>query len=160
MHPTRFFRMPQSILNPKEPGVDGRSAESLRIDLPTGKVRLLASATATESRVPVQTGGLQLVPSSGAERLLQDSEIAQLISLARQVGTWFGGSGPAGGRRSEVVDIEFGFQSGRLILFQIRPFVDKNPATGKVYSMGRVIPAEARKQSPVALMQRPLAGVP
>lgn len=106
-------------------GVEGQSAESLLINLDSSQVRLLASATATKKRVLLPSGGSELIAASGAGQVLDAGEIRQLITLARQLPERFSmrsGTGDMTG----IADVEFGFLEGRLILFQIRPFVDKN----------------------------------
>jgi phosphoenolpyruvate synthase/pyruvate phosphate dikinase len=103
-------------------GVAGQSAESLRIDLHTGEVRLLASATAATKRVLLNTGGSKLVPASGAVRVLDSKEIASLLELESKITDWFSAVAETGSEPSSA-DVEFGFKDGRLVLFQIRPFV-------------------------------------
>jgi hypothetical protein len=112
--------------------VDGQAAESLRIALDGSGVRVLATATAPWRRVPNPAGGLELLPSSGSDVVLQRSEIEKLIDFARHLPDKFpairddeGNSAPA--------DVEFGFLNGDLRLFQIRPFLDSKMAKGISY---------------------------
>jgi hypothetical protein len=103
--------------------VDGQAAESLRIHLGSGTVRLLAQATAPRRRVPNLQGGIDEVPVSGADRVLVADEIAQLIQLAQDLPTRFPTLTDAAGNPAPA-DIEFGFLQGTLRLFQIRPFLE------------------------------------
>ena len=107
-------------------GVDGQSAETLVIDPDSGRVRLLFSATAPAKRVLPETGGSELRRTSGRERVLTQQDIRALIRLVDKLPDWFG--------KSDVVaDVEFGFADNRLVLFQIRPFVDNNAARNHAY---------------------------
>jgi hypothetical protein len=112
--------------------VDGQAAESLRIDKATGEVRVLATATAPLRRVPDPAGGLDYLPASGSDTVLQPEEISRLIELADSLPERFppivddqGNPAPA--------DIEFGFVDGRLQLFQLRPFLESRNARGSQY---------------------------
>ncbi len=112
--------------------VDGQSAESLRIELASGRVRLLAQASASIRRQVAPAGGVVKLPASGAEAVLQDAEIAQLIAFARALPEQFPAIVDAAGEPAPA-DVEFGFQDGRLRLFQIRPFLDNPAARGNQY---------------------------
>ena len=103
--------------------VDGQSAESLRIDTRDGSVRLLASATAVRRRVPAAAGGVDELPVSGAQAVLQADEIAQLIRFAKELPTRFPPITDDEGKPAPA-DVEFGFLDGRLKLFQVRPFLE------------------------------------
>ena len=112
--------------------VDGQSAESLRIDTRNGSVRVLAMATATWRRIPAASGGIEKLPVSGDEAVLQPDEIKQLIRFANELPQRFppitddqGNPAPA--------DIEFGFLDGKLQLFQLRPFLESRKARGSTY---------------------------
>ncbi len=112
--------------------VDGQAAESLRIDLETGDVRVLATATAPTRRVPAANGGLDFLKSSGSDTVLQPDEIRQVIDFVKSLPKRFppivddqGNSAPA--------DVEFGFLNGKLQLFQLRPFLDSRVAKGSRY---------------------------
>jgi phosphoenolpyruvate synthase/pyruvate phosphate dikinase len=103
--------------------VEGQAAESLRIHLSSGQVRLLAQATSpTQYRLKPQ-GGLDKIAASGTEQILQEDEITQLIQLAREVPNRFSMLKDAAGHPAPA-DIEFGFLKGQLKLFQIRPFLE------------------------------------
>jgi hypothetical protein len=112
--------------------VDGQSAESLRINTRDGSVRVLAMATAAWRRNPAASGGVDKLPVSGSDSVLQPGEIKQLIEFAKELPTRFpaitddqGNSAPA--------DIEFGFLDGKLHLFQLRPFLESRKARGSEY---------------------------
>ncbi|MCG6898717.1 MAG: hypothetical protein LJE75_01810 [Gammaproteobacteria bacterium] len=112
--------------------VDGQSAESLRIDTRNGSVRVLAMATAPWRRIPAASGGIEKLPVSGDEAVLQPDEIKQLIRFANELPQRFppitddqGNPAPA--------DIEFGFLDGKLQLFQLRPFLESRKARGSTY---------------------------
>jgi hypothetical protein len=108
-------------------GVEGQAAESLLIRRSDGQVRLLGSATAPFKRVLRDRGGSELVLTSGAQRLLTDDEIRQLRKFVDQLPGWFVNL-PPDERAEAVADVEFGFVDGKLILFQIRPFVQSKGA--------------------------------
>jgi hypothetical protein len=112
--------------------VDGQAAESLRIPLDGSPVRVLATATAPWRRVPDPAGGLEFLPASGSDTVLQPGEITQLIDFAQNLPEKFppitddeGNPAPA--------DVEFGFIDGQLRLFQLRPFLDSKTARGSGY---------------------------
>lgn len=112
--------------------VDGQAAESLRIPVDGSRIKVLATATAPTRRVLLPEGGVQVVPASGSDTVLQAGEIAQLIDFSRRLPATFppivnelGQAAPA--------DVEFGFLNGELHLFQIRPFLDNPAARGSEY---------------------------
>ena len=112
--------------------VDGQAAESLRINLETGDVRVLATATAPTRRVPDPDGGLQFLRASGSTTVLEPGEIQQVIEFAKSLPEQFppieddqGNPAPA--------DVEFGFLGGRLQLFQLRPFLESRSTRGSGY---------------------------
>jgi len=112
--------------------VDGQAAESLRIPLDGSRVSVLATATAPWRRVPNPLGGLQYLPSSGSDWVLQSDEINQLIGFARQLPENFPPITDDEGQPAPA-DVEFGFVNGELKLFQIRPFLDSKQARGITY---------------------------
>ena len=112
--------------------VDGQSSESLRINTRDGSVRVLAMATAPWRRNPSAGGGVDKLPVSGDESVLQPDEIGQLIQFTKELPQRFpaitddlGNPAPA--------DIEFGFLDGKLHLFQLRPFLESRKARGSEY---------------------------
>jgi hypothetical protein len=112
--------------------VDGQAAESLRIELSSGESRYLAPATAPYRRALAAEGGLQTIRATGADALLSDDEVDQLVSLARDVDRRFPGLVRADGSRAPA-DVEFAFRDERLALLQIRPFVDSVRARSDHY---------------------------
>ncbi len=112
--------------------VDGQSAESLRIDTRDGSVRLLASATAVWQHMPSASGGVDKLPVSGDQSVLQADEIKQLIRLAKELPDRFPPITDDAGNRAPA-DIEFGFLDGRLQLFQLRPFLESSDSRGAGY---------------------------
>jgi len=99
-------------------GVDGLSAESVRIDRVSAEIDFLASATADIKRILLPQGGSELVPASGAARQLNQQNIRDLIDFSAQVGGWFSDDPNA------IADVEFGFKNNKFVLFQIRPLVE------------------------------------
>ncbi len=134
--------------------VDGQAAESLLVGTDTGVVRFLAQATAPRQRVLAPAGGLANVPASGAQAVLKEGEIAQLIRLAREVPSRFPSLG-SDGRDPAPADIEFAFRSGRLTLLQIRPFVENKNAQRSQYLTQLDAAARARGSQTVSLDGRP-----
>jgi hypothetical protein len=112
--------------------VDGQSAESLRIDTRDGSVQVLAMATAPWRRNPVPGGGIEKVPASGRDTVLQSDEIQQLIRFARELPERFPPITDDAGIPAPA-DIEFGFRDGRLQLFQLRPFLESRQARSSGY---------------------------
>jgi hypothetical protein len=134
--------------------VDGQAAESLRIPLDGSSVRVLATATDPWRRLPDPNGGLELLPSSGSDTVLQPLEIDQVIDFAQHLPDKFppitddeGNSAPA--------DVEFGFVNGELRLFQLRPFLDSKMARG----IGYLHQMEARLKN-TSLIEVDMNGVP
>ena len=107
--------------------VEGQAAEEIRVERATGKVRLMAQATAPDQRRLVAGGGIETVRASGRERVLSESEIEQLRDFAAEIERRFPIARDESGRKM-AIDIEFGFASGKLILFQLRPFVESRRA--------------------------------
>jgi hypothetical protein len=103
--------------------VDGQAAESLRINVKTGDVRMLAQATATWRRVLKSDGGVDKELVAEAETVLKANEIEQLINLAQDLPQRWPYILDADGNPIEA-DIEFGFVDSKLQLFQIRPFLE------------------------------------
>jgi hypothetical protein len=107
--------------------VEGQATESLLINAHSGEVRLMAQATAPDRAVLSASGGVDHVPASAPEVLLQPGEIEQLIALAADVSQRFTSLEGA------PADIEFAFKDGRLALLQIRPFVESRRAQQSKY---------------------------
>jgi hypothetical protein len=134
--------------------VAGQAAEELRVEQASGRVRLLAEATAPTKRSLRPEGGLAEVLASGSERILERSEIDRLVALARDLPERMPSLHDDQGR-SLPADVEFGFLDGKLVLFQIRPLVD-SPATRRnafLAAMDRSI--LGRADLPIDLAQVP-----
>ena len=101
-------------------GVDGLSAETLRIDTQTAKVDWMASATAPYKKVISKTGGVDEIPASGQARSLTDSDIQAILEFTKSIDNWNQEHDGA------AADVEFGFLNGEFALFQIRPLVDSD----------------------------------
>ena len=113
--------------------VDGQAAESLRIDTRDGSVRVLATATAPWRRRLAASGGIEKLPVSGSDTVLQPAEIQRLIVFARdELPKRFPPITDDAGRPA-AADVEFGFVDGQLRLFQIRPFLESRSARGNAY---------------------------
>ena len=112
--------------------VDGQAAESLRIHVKTGDVRMLAQATAPWRRVLKSSGGVDKELVEGSETVLKPDEIRQLIDLAQDLPQRFPSIVDAAGNPAPA-DIEFGFVSSELQLFQIRPFLESVQARSNEY---------------------------
>ncbi len=113
-------------------GVEGEAAESLRVSMKDGGVRLLAQATAPTRTVAKAGGGVEKLPVSGDDSVLKPDEIKQLVTLARELPKRFPLIKDADGNPSPA-DVEFGFVDGKLRLFQIRPFLESRQARGSEY---------------------------
>jgi hypothetical protein len=107
--------------------VSGQTAEELRIDPVRGKVLLLAHATEPLKSVLQSGGGMARVPASGTEAVLSRAEIGHLMELAAVLPQRFPLIRDAQGRPAPA-DVEFGFVQGRLVLFQVRPFLESTRA--------------------------------
>ncbi|MGE5258717.1 MAG: PEP/pyruvate-binding domain-containing protein [Hyphomicrobiales bacterium] len=112
--------------------VSGQTAEELRIDPGRGKTLLLAQATEPLKVVLQREGGIARVPASGTEAVLSAAEIGQLIDLAAALPQRFPLIQNAQGRPAPA-DVEFGFVQSRLVLFQIRPFLESAKARQNIF---------------------------
>ncbi|MEH6635755.1 MAG: PEP/pyruvate-binding domain-containing protein [Halioglobus sp.] len=112
--------------------VDGQAAESLRIPLDGGPVKVLATATAPWRRILTADGGIKEIPTSGTDEVLTAAEIAQVIDFARSLPQRFPPITDDAGHLTPA-DVEFGFLDGRLRLFQLRPFLDSASVAGNAY---------------------------
>jgi hypothetical protein len=134
--------------------VDGQSAESLRIHVPGGNVRLMAQASAPVRPQLSARGGIVMLPASGADQVLKDDEIRQLIRLAQQILERFPATLDASGRPLPK-DIEFGFADGELRLFQIRPLADDTRTRDNDFLRGMDPETDALRGVRVALDAMP-----
>ena len=134
--------------------VDGQAAESLRIPVEGGLVRVLAPATAPWRRVLAEGGGIERLPSSGTDAVLTPADIDKLRAFARSLPERFppitddsGTSAPA--------DVEFGFLDGELRLFQLRPFLDSASVARNSYLQQMDSRATRNPNKTVDLQGRP-----
>ena len=107
-------------------GVEGQSAETILVHRGTRAVRLQSSATAPLKRVLLSQGGSELVHVEGSDRLLSDADVQVLVDLSADIDIWF--INREDGSR-QIADVEFGFIEDKLVLFQIRPFVENKAAS-------------------------------
>ena len=117
--------------------VSGELSESLQVSM-NGKHRLLAQAKAPyrqELRMH-GVGGVDAVPTSGSEYVLNEYEIARLKELVLELERRFEPQVDSRGRPMPW-DVEFGFLHGRLVLFQIRPLAS-DPATRSSYGLAEL----------------------
>jgi phosphoenolpyruvate synthase/pyruvate phosphate dikinase len=103
--------------------VAGQTAEELKINIQSGEVRLMAQATEPYKRVLLKEGGVSKVAASGSEAVLDQSEINLLLEFAKTLPDRFPKLRESHGRLVPA-DIEFGFYQKKLVLFQIRPFLE------------------------------------
>jgi hypothetical protein len=99
--------------------VDGGVAESLLLG-PDGSQRLLQQCRATYRKVCRADGGFENIPAVGADVLLTPGDVAQLRAVVAEVNRKYPPALSASGSKLPW-DIEFGFEGGKLWLFQIRP---------------------------------------
>jgi hypothetical protein len=112
--------------------VDGQAAESLRINVKTGDVRMLAQATAPWRRVLKSNGGVDKELVDNPQAVLEPNEIRQLIRLAQDLPQRYPSLLDTAGNPAPA-DIEFGFVGSKLQLFQIRPFLESVQARSNEY---------------------------
>lgn len=112
--------------------VDGQASESLLVDLRTGESRFLAQATAPTRAVLANSGGVSRVPASGTVAVLRPAETSQLVRLARSLPVRFPSISNEDGTPMPA-DVEFAFMKGKLVLLQIRPFVESDRARSASY---------------------------
>ncbi len=134
--------------------VDGQSAESLRIDTRDGSVRVLAMATAPWRRNPNPAGGVDKLPVSGSDTVLQPDEIRQLITFAKELPDTFPPITDDDGNPAPA-DIEFGFLDGKLHLFQLRPFLESRHARGSSYLNKMDQSLQGNMNNPVNMQEVP-----
>jgi hypothetical protein len=100
--------------------VDGTPAETL-LWSPEG-VELITLFKSPWKTALLPGGGAKIVPSSGRETVLEADELRELIAVGREIAERFEPArDPAG--KPRPWDIEFGFNRGKLWLFQSRPFI-------------------------------------
>jgi len=104
-------------------GVDGQSAEMLLVSSDRVAAKLFSSATAPYRRVLLAQGGSELRRARAPERLITAANVKTLNAFVENLNSWFIEEG-----KPVVADVEFGFIEDKLVLFQIRPFVENNSA--------------------------------
>ncbi len=107
--------------------VSGQTAEELRVNLKSGRVRLMAHAAEPYKRIILPEGGMAKITASGTEAVLNPKDIDLLIDFARSVPDRFPRFKDTDGHPVPA-DIEFGFYQNKLVLFQIRPFLESSRA--------------------------------
>jgi phosphohistidine swiveling domain-containing protein len=112
--------------------VSGQTSEELKINIQSGRIRLLAQATDPYKKVLSSEGGVARVSASGTPALLSEEEIRRLMDFARSVPERFPKLKNAQGQPVPA-DIEFGFYRNRLMLFQIRPFLESVTARQNLF---------------------------
>ena len=112
--------------------VAGQTSEEVRINLSDGNVRLMSQASDPYKTTILKEGGMAKVPASGTDAVLSPENIDSLMKFAQ--------TGPKQfpmlkNSRDETVpaDIEFGFYKEKLVLFQIRPFLESTRARQNLY---------------------------
>jgi phosphohistidine swiveling domain-containing protein len=113
-------------------GVDGEASEALHIEADDGKAKLFASATAREMRVLPVTGGAKMIAAAAPDAVLTQDEIDKLAKFARRLPKEYVELHDDEGHATPA-DIEFGFVKGRLMLQQIRPFLQNRSASRQTY---------------------------
>ncbi len=112
--------------------VSGQTAEELRVNLKSGRVRLMAHATEPSKRVILPQGGMAKIAASGTDAVLSRNDIELLINFAESVPDRFPRFKDSAGRPVPA-DIEFGFYKNKLVLFQIRPFLESSRARQSLF---------------------------
>jgi hypothetical protein len=95
----------------------------------------MAQASETFQSVILKKGGIARVPASGSDAVLSPENIQALIKFSATVADRFPMLKNAMGKPVPA-DIEFGFHRDRLVLFQIRPFLESSRARQNMYLNG------------------------
>ena len=112
--------------------VSGQTAEELRVNLQSGRVRLMAHATEPTKRIILSEGGMRKIAASGTDAVLNPGDIDLLIRFAESVPDRFPRFKDTAGHPVPA-DIEFGFYQNNLVLFQIRPFLESSRARQSLF---------------------------
>ena len=83
-------------------------------------------------RVLLKEGGSRMSGAAAPDQLLLPEELTQLVNLAKTLPGKYPQLADAQGRPAPA-DIEFGFLDGKLMLFQIRPFLQNQSAMRNQY---------------------------
>ncbi len=112
--------------------VNNQKAETLLVHRPTASIRLLSEASTTRKRVANPEGGMQDVYTDRSEQILTPDEITVLYRFVNQLPEKLEDL-PEVQDEDGVADIEFGFLNGKMVLFQIRPFLESRKAKESNY---------------------------
>ena len=115
--------------------VSGQTAEELRVNLNSARVRLMAHATEPTKRIILSEGGMSKIAASGTDAVLNPRDIDLLIRFAESVPDRFPRFKDTAGHPVPA-DIEFGFYKDKLVLFQIRPFLESSRARQSLFLNG------------------------
>lgn len=120
--------------------VEGQMAETLTIAL-TGVATLLNPAREPTFAVLPPEGGVKRVAATFEEPILAPSDRRSVRRMAGEIRTRLAQEGMAGPH-----DVELGFLDGKVMLFQVRPFVENRNAARTAYlnGMDRRIDPRAR----------------
>ena len=138
-------------------GVDGEASETLRVDRDNAKAQLLSSATARRQRQLLASGGVSLLRAPAPERVLSDKEVELLAEFAREVPRAYPELHDDQGKTTPA-DVEFGFVAGKLMLQQIRPFLQNRAAASQGHLAKMDQGLRERDGKRVPLDERPEAG--
>ena len=94
------------------------------------------------------------MPSSGADHVLREAEIAALVDFARSLPQRFPPITDEAGKPAPA-DVEFGFLDGRLRLFQLRPFLDSASVARNSYLQQMDMRSTGELKKVVDLQGRP-----
>ena len=130
--------------------VSGQTSEELRVNLADGNVHLMAQASEPSQSVILKKGGIAKVPASGSEAVLSPENVQALKKFSATVADRFPMLKNAKGEPVPA-DIEFGFYRDRLVLFQIRPFLESSRARQNLYLNGLDQRLRARFETQVDL---------
>lgn len=139
-------------------GVDGEASETLQARLDGKRVRLLSSATARKRREMNVAGGAVMQRAAAPEAVLSDDEIAQLARFARDLPKQYPELHDDQGQATPA-DVEFGFVGGRLMLQQIRPFLQNRSAARQDYLAKMDARLGQNAERKLDLGERPEGGV-
>jgi phosphoenolpyruvate synthase/pyruvate phosphate dikinase len=128
--------------------VDGQPAEMLLVDARNGVTRLLAPSGTPMKKVLAKGGGIEEVPVTGSEWILEPGEARQLVRLAREIPGKLATMRTLTGEPIPS-DVEFAFKGGRLALLQIRPFNESKRAQRSQYLAKLDEPVRQRGNQPV-----------
>lgn len=138
--------------------VNGQRAEEILINKQTGKVRLLAQASAVQKRILSASGGVKKVAATAPQQLLTTAEVEILRQMAELLPKQFPSLRQENGQQKPA-DIEFGFLNGKFILFQIRPLADSKRVKKDLF-LRQLDAGRGQHNRPVDLTQLPQAAQP